>query len=85
MQEGKFEELDALFQETFPELYEDLEKIRKGIPKEIEERQQALKEKMKKIKDDPNIKSLIQLEKVNPNHTKCDGKLLPENQKKSEG
>jgi hypothetical protein len=83
LHEGKFEESEGLFQETFPDMYTDLEKIRKNIPNEIEARQQSIKEKMKKIRDHPNIKRVIQLEKEDPNHTKCDGELLPDTRKNS--
>lgn len=68
LQEGKFEELENVFESIFPRLYQDLEKIRAvDIPKEINWRKNSIDEKLRRIR---------KLEEEDPDHIKCGGDLL---------
>ena len=46
-------------------------------------RQQTTEERMKKARANPKIKRILQLKKEDPDHTKCDGELLPDVRKNS--
>ena len=70
LQEGKFEELEMIFKNTFPKIFKDLERIRTvDIPKEIDWRKNSVDEKVRRIKE---------LEKEDPDHSKCGGQVLPD-------
>jgi hypothetical protein len=70
IQHDKFDELQRIFKNTFPDLFESLEKIRTNqIPKQIEWRKHDFHQQLERMK---------QLEKEDPGHTKCKGELLPD-------
>jgi hypothetical protein len=70
IQHHKFDELQRIFKNTFPDLFESLEKIRTDtIPKQIEWRKHDFHQQVERMK---------QLEKEDPDHTKCGGVLLPD-------
>jgi hypothetical protein len=70
LQDGKFEELELIYKNTFPQLFEDLERIRTvEVPNEIDWQKHSIDEKIRRIKE---------LEKEDPDHSKCGGELLPD-------
>ena len=67
MRPDKFDELKRIFNNTFPNLFMSLEKIRtEEIPKQIE---------WKKRDSHQLIERMKLLEKEDPDHTKCNGEL----------
>ena len=70
IQHDKFDELQRIFKNTFPDLFVSLEKIRtKEIPRQIEWREKDFHQQVERMK---------RLEKEDSDHTKCDGELLPD-------
>jgi hypothetical protein len=69
MDEGNFKKLIRAFANAFPDIHEKLDRLRKDLPAEIESNIQMVKEEKARR---------TQLEKEDPHHTKCDGKLVPE-------
>jgi hypothetical protein len=70
LQHDKFDELERIFKNTFHDLFVSLEKIRTDeIPKQIEWRKHDFHQQLEGMK---------RLEKEDPNHMKCRGKLLPD-------
>jgi hypothetical protein len=69
MDEQNFEKLNSAFANAFPEAYEKLERLRNDMPADIESNIKIVKEEKVRI---------AKLEKEDPRHTKCDGRLVPD-------
>ncbi len=75
LQDTKFEEVEKIFKESFPQLFKDLEKMKKlELPNEINKR--ADWRLRSKHSFDEMVRKIKQLTKDDPDHIKCDGKLL---------
>jgi predicted transcriptional regulator len=61
MDEENFKKLTEAFANTYPDIYDELEKLRKGLPDEIESNIKIVKEERKRM---------IRLKKDDPDHTK---------------
>jgi hypothetical protein len=69
MDEENYTALIDAFKETFPDSFNEFEKLREGLLDEIEGNMKMAKEEKKRI---------TQLEKDDPDHVKCNGKLVPD-------
>ncbi len=67
MDEQNFKKLNSAFANAFPDPYEKLERLREDLPAEIESGLEMAREEKERIS---------QLEKEDPNHVKCGGKLV---------
>ena len=70
LQDNKLDDLMRIFRNTFPDLFVGLENIRTDeIPKQIEWRKHDFYQQLERKK---------RLEKEDPDHTKCNGPLVPD-------
>lgn len=68
LREGQLNEIQVIFKNTFPDLFKELETIRTvEVQEQIDWRKHSVDEKLRKI---------TELEKEDPDHTKCGGELL---------
>ncbi len=67
MDEQNFKKLNSAFANAFPYLYEKLERLREDLPAGIESGLEMARDEKERI---------ARLEKEDPSHTKCGGKLV---------